>query len=936
IACNSILGFTRNGEEARVRVTPSRAKAAASVAQAKAPANLATPSTTGQQSANTAGTASVAASTKSRSKGSAALANANIASVDGTSLAMASGAASTADTDSAPNQHHSGLQQLSRERKQQLRHQNRLQQKPAETVDLDAGTDADVEADTDQKPNSVVVSSRSRASSKGSAYNTGDLQHEKPVEATAASRSTAGEAHQPSKPEPTVVSSTANLAQTHGQAVGAQLQSVGILYSAAAGPAHAIAAGAVAQNAVAPPDYANSALSFQSITDSLFAQLNAKVSTSTSAGAGPGYASIGPFGGHGASGMRAPGYAPPGVDPLLFAPSVSSEAPSAGIHTHAGSDAPLPSFSLFSGQQMPQWNSAVGASSGAYSQSSLNSLIGESNALGAPIANGTFREPPGGGGFGQNPLRPKSRWDFAHADEASAQAELQSVLGRGFGSGADALGHQQTQPGLGVGAAALASSRDLGMFSTPVQSDYAGGPWGNLQSSQQRQQANGAMTSFAPPGFGGRHHAEGLQNDARSLAPLAPGASLMAGVGAIGNNAQGPAGPNTLLSRLIGQPPGTSSNNSSITNEALPNAMNYHQQQLSQLGFHDPSMAAAPGLTGTAPLPQQQHQQQGLGRADSNVLNSLLSRLQMGRGDGEAAMYANIAATMAPQQPQQFSAASSGALSVPPGIVPFNMATTGSLAPSSMAVGSGAPQAAGLRFQAALPYGSAGEAAPGGMVSSRSASTAPGSPLGPPPGIASPASGDGTTSGGQGQAMMVSRSANSSGRSRFLNHFSGEDPSQQRAANNRRVQEEQASNSSVPGMGSSRGSDIVQPMGEARSDSEGRMVNGVPPGLPTTGLFGELLRRAKQQGIPTGPTNVAAAKSAADAGGVNGSTRPPLSSGKVMLGDIERKLDAARREAQELQAQLTSVIGQNQSVMMAFAHGSAGSSGANNSNNNNS
>ncbi|KAJ1799650.1 transcriptional repressor general negative regulator of transcription subunit 4 [Coemansia sp. RSA 2399] len=871
---------SESGGTMTLRMIPaSRAKTAA---PAKAPA-ASIASSTGQQpagSANTAGAATAVASAKNRTKGSAALANANIDSVDATPPSMASGEASTIDTGSATNPHHSGLQQLSRERKQQLRHQGRVQQKLAESVDFDAGAEADVEADTDQKRNNAR--SRSRANTKGLAYGTGSLQQE-------GSADNAGISH--------IISSEAQ-GTTLEAAAAAQPQNASLLYSAAVAPAQAIEAAIGAQNPHIPPDYANSALSFQSITDSLFAQLNAKVSTATSANAVPDYPSIGPLVGQGAPGMRAPGYPTSGVDPLLFAPSVSGEAPTAGMPGRTGSDIPLPSFSLFSGQQMPQWSSGSGAVPGAYlPQSSFNSIIGEPNALGAPMA-GAFRDQqPGSGGFGQNPSRPKSRWEFAHADEASAQAELQSVLGRGFGGDAEVLGQQQAQPGLGMGSA-LASSRDLGMFSTPVQNDYASGPWGSMQTSQQRQQANAAMAPFAPPGFGGRHHVE---NDMRSLSPLAPGVPPMVGASAIGNNPQGSAGPNTLLSRLIGQPPG-------IGNEALANTMSYQQQQqqLSQLAFQDPLMLAS--------LPQQQ---QGLGRADSNVLNSLLSRLQMGRGESEEVMHSNIGATM---PPQQFGAASSGALFVPPGIVPFSMAA-GAPASSSMGVGSAA-QAANLRFQA--PYGQ-GEAAPGGMVSSRSASTAPGSPLGPPPGITSPLSGDAATTGGQGQARMVSRSANSSGRSRFLNHFSGEELSQQRAANGRRFQDGQASNSSVPGRDSSRGSDL-QTMSETQSESEGRMINGVPPGLPTTGLFGELLRRAKRQGIPTGPTNVTVESADAGANASNG----PFVSGKVMLGDIERKLDAARREAQELQVQLTSVIGQNQSAMMALAHSSTSSNSSNN------
>ncbi|KAJ1752762.1 hypothetical protein LPJ58_004985 [Coemansia sp. RSA 1591] len=92
------------------------------------------------------------------------------------------------------------------------------------------------------------------------------------------------------------------------------------------------------------------------------------------------------------------------------------------------------------------------------------------------------------------------------------------------------------------------------------------------------------------------------------------------------------------------------------------------------------------------------------------------------------------------------------------------------------------------------------------------------------------------------------------------------------------------------------------------------MVDGVPPGLPTTGVFGELLQRAKQDA-----QNSASYGNSAGYGNADGST---FISGRMMLGDIERKLEAARREAQELQAQLSTVIGQNQSAMWALANGS--------------
>ncbi|KAJ2284594.1 hypothetical protein IWW55_007502 [Coemansia sp. RSA 2706] len=93
----------------------------------------------------------------------------------------------------------------------------------------------------------------------------------------------------------------------------------------------------------------------------------------------------------------------------------------------------------------------------------------------------------------------------------------------------------------------------------------------------------------------------------------------------------------------------------------------------------------------------------------------------------------------------------------------------------------------------------------------------------------------------------------------------------------------------------------------------------MPPALPTSGLFGELLRRAKQ--------DAAAANNSGSNSGVAQGPVPPVGygegafvSGKMMLSDIERQLHAARREAQELQAQLSTVIGQNQSAMWALAN----------------
>ncbi|KAJ1842066.1 hypothetical protein LPJ73_005913, partial [Coemansia sp. RSA 2703] len=196
--------------------------------------------------------------------------------------------------------------------------------------------------------------------------------------------------------------------------------------------------------------------------------------------------------------------------------------------------------------------------------------------------------------------------------------------------------------------------------------------------------------------------------------------------------------------------------------------------------------------------------------------------------------------------------------------------------------------------------------APGNPMGSRG--DVPLSPVGPPPGIMSPLGGDAGTANGQQpmQSMMQSRSANSSGRSRFLNHFSGD-------------------NAGDSGVGGS--SDAADHEAAYSGATNGGMVNGVPPGLPTTGLFGELLRRSKMDAM------AAASAAPGHTAGPNASTSPmpvpggegmsggKFVSGRMMLSDIERKLDAARREAQELQAQLSTVIGQNQSAMWALVNG---------------
>ncbi|KAJ1926619.1 hypothetical protein FBU59_007297, partial [Linderina macrospora] len=99
--------------------------------------------------------------------------------------------------------------------------------------------------------------------------------------------------------------------------------------------------------------------------------------------------------------------------------------------------------------------------------------------------------------------------------------------------------------------------------------------------------------------------------------------------------------------------------------------------------------------------------------------------------------------------------------------------------------------------------------------------------------------------------------------------------------------------------------------GNEGEEAAPRMVNGVPPGLPSTGLFGELLRQSSRQG---------GAAAALDGSAVSAGA-PMLSadcskviSGKMMLGDIERQLEAAQREARVLHAQLNTVKGQGQPV----------------------
>ncbi|KAJ2894239.1 hypothetical protein IWW38_002632, partial [Coemansia aciculifera] len=197
-----------------------------------------------------------------------------------------------------------------------------------------------------------------------------------------------------------------------------------------------------------------------------------------------------------------------------------------------------------------------------------------------------------------------------------------------------------------------------------------------------------------------------------------------------------------------------------------------------------------------------------------------------------------------------------------------------------------------------------------GRINVGGSGSGPTSPVGLPPGILSPQSADSGGGGRQMQSAMLSRSANSSGRSRFLNHFSPEGVPRDGSSNAPQQQ-------GAAGFVGARDNSTQSPAGE-RSEGEaetGGMVNGVPPGLPTTGLFGELLRRVKLE------ASAGASSSSSMPQPANNSSGSTYVSGKMMLGDIERKLDEARREARDLQAQLSTVIGQNQSAMWALANG---------------
>ncbi|KAJ2234510.1 transcriptional repressor general negative regulator of transcription subunit 4 [Coemansia sp. RSA 1722] len=1050
-----------------LRMIPSsRGKSATVVPVARASTSASASSVAGAASAAGAGasatlsTSSASASggaSRDRSKSNAVLETATSASAGAGSASNASGPclSASASQSQQQQQHHPVLQQMSRERKQQLRHQTRAQQKAAESAAESSGgmaSEAKAESASKQaakKAAPALQPQNEQSSKKTQSLSAGSVSHPEAETAAAsataellaadndgANQSTDAEAPigdtQPQdinvlKEQVHTLSKTENVLSDENDATeiadAATRSSEADSAAAAATKVDMDSGGDSKSVLVDSPSvsHANSAISFQNITDSLFAQLNAKVSTPANTSLPSFSASGAAFDNHPPGLRPTSGYPISGVDPLLFPPSISTDNTMAGAYGSVGGSLNSASpFSLLGGgqlhqQQQQQQNSGIAATgqwsglaatTSQISQSPLSVLLGEPASGGAPFNGAAPRDSNAPLGFGLA-SRQRSRWDFVQPDEASAQAELQSVLGRSgmVSSSILGLGSQ-----YGPGVPALNSSRDLGLFATPIQNDYAlGGPWG-LGSGQGSESASTAP--LPPPGFGSRKNTEtSLQAESRSRSPLVSGATPLAS-----------AGPNTLLSRLIGQSASDlggisaaySGDNSAQQTSLSPSLLSQPQQ------FQDPAILSSYMAAAVAAVsPQQQQQQQptlqaqgGRGRADPNVLNSLLARLHLGQADSDSPLSSistpqgsgisnqafgsgSILGGLHTQPDQQQQQA--GPI-MPPGIIP--MGTSGSATSpvygagnAGMHMNTDALRAGELekyqvlsmnsefladrsrqRFQqlkqqqqqqlelqkqqylqqlhmqqqqqqdsamlssmaprmlqGSLPgqpldagaYAAIGAVSPssGGFVdpaimnmgrmqavSNAMGGGAPGTLVGPPPGIQSPSMGEAASNAQTSQSKMPSRSANSSGRSRFLNHFSadavsGSSSDNQHPEDVRRADSGSEHEAGAGGDGSRRG-----------------MVNGVPPGLPTTGLFGELLRRSK--------LDAAAAGSGASAIGspmtlpvADGEANSRAANGRMMLSDIERKLDAARREAQELQAQLSTVIGQNQSAMWALANG---------------
>ncbi|KAJ2802465.1 transcriptional repressor general negative regulator of transcription subunit 4 [Coemansia guatemalensis] len=662
----------------------------------------------------------------------------------------------------ASTQHHPMLQQMSRERKQQLRHQNRAQHKEAEAGAAagDGGKKAGAAAE-------ALPKQSHRAAKKAET----PKETDKPPANEAADKQQTQQAKDEGQHAAEQVADNALAAETTPTATAAENE---------------LSDGGTTAGRAAS-SYASSALSFQTITDSLFEQLNAKVSTPTSSVALPAFGSG--LGGHA---MGVAGHPGASVDPMLFPPTANDAA-----------------HGLFGGAPAAQWADEAAASRSTFVQSPLSSLLGDSAVLGAPSdgMREQQQQQPGA-------ARRHSRWGFARADEASAQAELQSVLGRG-------AVQPQLRPAAGDGPE-FASSRDLGMFGTPVHSGYGGGPWGAAQARPQE-----AAAPFPPPGFGAR------QQRADTL-PSDSGNALL-------SQLMGPAGLGVAASGLGAAAPGLGTVAPGFGAAASGSEGPLHGGFAQPQGLQDPAILtshiAAPGMQDVAAGNQQrqQHQQQP-------ALNSLLARLSLGRSE--------TAPSLLHAQPFAQTA---------PFIHPS--AASGFVDPAIMHVG---------RLDSL-----------GG--STAAASVGPSSPTGPPPGITSPPAADSGGSAPQQQPGMVSRSANSSGRSRFLNHF------------------ESATATDPAGTWQHGAS-------ETRAPVPG---NAVPPGLPTTGIFGELLRRAREDprsGVAAAPGTAPETNEATAYAG-----------GRQILDDLGHSLVSARREAQELQAKLSTVIGQSQSSMWVLA-----------------
>ncbi|KAJ2853345.1 transcriptional repressor general negative regulator of transcription subunit 4, partial [Coemansia erecta] len=1026
-------------------------------------------------SAAAAGVASGAASgtSRDRSKSSVALDTAANISVGtnndtftgtGTGTGPGSGSGSGSSTSASQSQkqqqQHPVLQQMSRERKQQLRHQTRTQQKAADSNESSGGTagEAKTESASKQQNKKTTSAPQSQSEQNSKEALVSSLDHDSQPEAAAASEAVGG----PSVAAEDNDEATQNADDSHNvPADDAQQQSKNNSdskkqASTLSKPDNALSGDSCATGATVAGteaklqavDYpsvshANSAISFQNITDSLFAQLNAKVSTPANTAVPSLAASGATFDGHPPGLRPTAGYPVSGVDPLLFPPSIGADTTMTGAYGPVSGE-PLASnspFSLFGGshiqQQQQQQHSGIAASgqwpglaaaataASHLSQSSLSAFLGESASATASLNGAISRDATssslGGAGLAS---RQRSRWDFVQPDEASAQAELQSVLGRSSMVNPSSILGLGSQQHYAPGVPALNSSRDLGLFATPIQNDYAlgGGPWGS-GSGLGSENANTAP--FPPPGFGSRKNTDtSLQTESRSRSPLGLGATP------IGSALGSSAGPNTLLSRLIGQSTSEmsginaaiSGGNGSQPSSLSPSALSQQHQ------FQDPAILSSYMAAAVASMsPQQQAQQLsslqgqgGRGRTDPNVLNSLLARLHLGQADSESPLSSistpqgstlsnqvvgsragtilgTLQAQSQPQQQQQ-----SGPM-MPPGIIP--MSTSASATSPVYGAGGGGVgmhmnmEALGTdvsdkhnatsmnselltdrnrqQFQQLkqqhdlqkLQYlqqlqlqqqqqqqqesallstmaprmlqgslssqsldavtGTSSAGGGGGFVDpaimnmgrmnvapNAMGSGVPLSLVGPPPGIQSPqmmTMGGETAGSSSGQAMqskMPSRSANSSGRSRFLNHFSAE-AAPGSSNDNRNPEDVKRADSNSDEHEAGTGSES--------GGGRGGMVNGVPPGLPTTGLFGELLRRSKLDAAAS--SGISAIGSPMTLPVADGEASSRVASGRMMLSDIERKLDAARREAQELQAQLSTVIGQNQSAMWALANG---------------